>query len=155
PGTPSVFSSQFDLSAPIRRAKLYATARGLLELYLNGQRIGEDIFTPEWTDYDKRIQYRTYDVTRQLSTGTNVISVTLGDGWWSGYVGWQETRARYGSLENSLLIQLEIELENGQTLSINSDRTWSCTTGPIISSDFMMGEVYDARRENLDQPPLP
>ena len=72
----------------------------------------------------------------------------LGDGWWSGYVGWQETRARYGSLENSLLVQLEVELADGERLTVGTDGTWKCNTGPILCSDFMMGEIYDARREH-------
>ena len=99
---------------PIARATLYATARGIFEFRANGQRVSEDLFAPEWTDYDKRIQYRTYDVTALLTQGRNALAATLGDGWWTGYVGWQETRARYGSLENSLLAQLEVELTDGK-----------------------------------------
>ncbi len=147
PGTPAWFRKEFEVPGPVRRATIHASARGLFELHLGGRRVGEDIFAPEWTDYDKRIHYRTYDVTGQVQAGRNVLGAVLGDGWWSGYVGWQETRGRYGSLENSLLVQLEIELQKGQRLIIATDRSWRCDTGPILSSDFMMGEVYDARRE--------
>lgn len=147
PGTPALFRKEFEISNSIKRATLYASARGIFELRANGQRVGEDIFAPEWTDYDKRIHYRAYDVTALLKVGCNALGATLGDGWWSGYVGWQETRARYGSLENSLMVQLEVELANGQRLTINSDGSWMCNTGPILFSDFMMGETYDARRE--------
>src|SRR5262249_43210132 len=90
PGTPGLFRRAFDVPASVRRATLYATARGLFELRANGQRIGDDFFAPEWTDYDKRIQYRTYDVSQLIARGPNVLAATLGDGWWSGYVGWQE-----------------------------------------------------------------
>jgi len=147
PGTPALFRKEFDVPGPVRRAILYATARGLFRLRLRGRRVGEDIFAPEWTDYDKRIQYRAYDVTALVGRGRNVLAGMLGDGWWSGYVGWQETRARYGSLENSLLVQLEVELAGGERLTVGTDDTWRCNTGPILSSDFMMGETYDARRE--------
>jgi len=147
PGTPALFHKEFDVPASVKRATLYASARGLFRLRLRGRRVSEDVFAPEWTDYDKRIHYRTYDVTRLVGRGRNVIAAMLGDGWWSGYVGWQETRGRYGSLENSLLVQLEVELAHGERLTIGSDNTWKCNTGPIISSDFMMGEIYDARRE--------
>jgi alpha-L-rhamnosidase len=146
PGTPAVFRREFALSSAVKRATLYASARGIFELEIGGKRVGEDLFAPEWTDYDKRIHYRTYDVTALLSAGANTLSATLGDGWWSGYVGWQETRARYGSLENSLIVQLEVELANGQRVTLGTDRAWQCIAGPIISSDFMMGEIYDARR---------
>ena len=147
PGTPALFRKEFDLPGSIRRATLYASARGLFELRANGRRVGNDIFTPEWTDYDKRIHYRTYDVTTLMKVGRNTLGATLGDGWWSGYVGWQETRARYGSLENSLIAQLEVELADGQRITLGTDNSWTCNTGPILSSDFMMGETYDARRE--------
>ena len=83
-------------------------------------RIGDDLFAPEWTDYFKRIHYRTYDVTALLQAGDNILDATLGDGWWSGFVGWQEQRGRYGSLENSLLLQLEIELADGTKVTIGS-----------------------------------
>ena len=114
PGTPPWFRKIFTANHSIRKATLYASARGLFELHLNGQRIGNDIFAPEWTDYDKRIHYRTYDVTKMIQPGENVLGAVLGDGWYSGYVGWQETRGRYG-LENSLLVQLEITLADGST----------------------------------------
>ncbi|ATC63334.1 alpha-L-rhamnosidase [Nibricoccus aquaticus] len=147
PGTPALFRREIDLPAPIARATLYATARGIFEFRANGQRISQDLFAPEWTDYDKRIHYRTYDVTALLSQGRNALAATLGDGWWTGYVGWQETRARYGSLENSLLAQLEVELTDGRRLTFGTDSSWTCNTGPILTSDWMMGETYDARRE--------
>ena len=146
PGTPGCFRREFEISGAVHRATVHVTARGLVELQLGGKRIGEDLLVPEWTDYDKRIHYRTYDVTAQVTVGRNSLEATLGDGWWSGYVGWQEQRGRYGSLENSLLIQLEIELVDGEKITVGSDASWQCATGPILSSDFMMGETYDARR---------
>ncbi|MDI1250422.1 MAG: glycoside hydrolase family 78 protein, partial [Lacunisphaera sp.] len=150
PGTPGCFRREFDVTGPVRRATVYASARGLFELQLGGRRVGEDLFAPEWTDYDKRIHYRTYDVTALVAPGRNTLDATLGDGWWSGYVGWQEQRGRYGSLENSLLVQLEVEFADGRRLVVGTDTAWQCATGPVLSSDFMMGEVYDARREPHD-----
>lgn len=147
PGTPAVFRRLFAVPSPVARATLYATARGIVELQLGGRRVGEDYFAPEWTDYRTRIQYRTYDVTAHLRTGDHALQVMLGDGWWSGYIGWQEARGRYGSLENSVAVQLEIELVGGERLTIATDASWQAATGPILSSDFQMGEVYDARRE--------
>ncbi|MCC5024758.1 MAG: family 78 glycoside hydrolase catalytic domain [Candidatus Synoicihabitans palmerolidicus] len=103
---------------------------------------------PSGPDYDQRIHNRTYDVTELLQSGRNCLGATLGDGWWTGYVGWQEVRGRHGSLENSLMLQLEIELAGGQRMTIGTNGGWSCDTGPIIQSDFQMGETYDARRES-------
>lgn len=146
PGTPAVFAKEFSLPAAVRQATLYASARGIFELRLGGRRVGEDLYAPEWTDYATRIHYRTYDVTSLLAAGPNRLSGWLGDGWWSGFVGWQEQRGRYGSLENSLLVQLEVDLVDGRRVVVASDGTWRAGTGPILASDFMMGEVYDARR---------
>lgn len=146
PGTPGCFRREFDVPGPVRRAIVYASARGLFELTLGGRKAGEDLFAPEWTDYDKRIHYRAYDVTALIVPGRNILDATLGDGWWSGYVGWQETRARYGSLENSLLVQLEVEFADGSRHTFGTGADWQCATGPILSSDFMMGETFDARR---------
>lgn len=153
PGTPAVFRRTFNLQSAVRRATLYASARGLVELRIGGRRVSEDLFAPEWTDYLQRIHYRTYEVTSLLGSGPQELTVALGDGWWSGYVGWQEQRGRYGSLENSVLLQLEIELLDGSRLTLGTDDSWQCTTGPILSSDFMMGETYDARRTLSDWVP--
>lgn len=149
PGTVPLFRKAFVVSAPVRRATLYATARGIIDLHLNGRQVTTDRFVPEWTDYHKRLHYRTFDITEQIAPGENALGAMLGDGWWSGYIGWQETRGQYGTLVNSLLLQLEVELENGDKLIIGTDESWRCDTSPIMSSDFMMGEIYDARREQV------
>ncbi len=147
PGPPPPwFRKTFTLDKPVKRAVVYVTARGLFELHANGKRVGEDVFAPEWTDYSKRIQYRTYDVTSLLREGENAIGAVVGDGWYSGYVGWRRVRGYYG-FQNSLLLQLEVEFADGTTRMIITDEGWKCSVGPIISSDFMQGEDYDARLE--------
>jgi alpha-L-rhamnosidase len=78
------FRKEFTLDKPVNRAVLSITARGMLEPYINGARVGKDVFAPEWTDYNKRIQYRTYDVTSVLKKGKNALGVIVGDGWYSG-----------------------------------------------------------------------
>ncbi len=153
PGTPACFRKVIDVPPGVRRATLYASARGIVDLTLGGVPVSEDLFVPEWTDYRKRIHYRTYDITPFLREGPNVLAATLGDGWWSGYVGWQETRGRYG-FRNSMAARIELELESGDRITVTSDSSWRCDTGPLLASDFMMGETYDARREHkgADQP---
>jgi alpha-L-rhamnosidase len=147
PGTPPLFRKVFQVPAAVRRATLYGTARGVVDLYLNGRRVSDDRLLPEWTDYHHRLHYRTFDVTGQILPGANALGAILGDGWWSGYVGWQEFRAAYGSLQNSLCLQLEVELTDGTRLVVPTDASWRCETGPLLFSDMMMGESYDARRE--------
>ena len=78
----------FALPAGVKSARLYVTALGLYECSINGQRVGDDVLTPGWTDYAKRVRYQTYDVTDLLSSGDNVIGAILGDGWAVGHVAW-------------------------------------------------------------------
>ncbi|HEU0296748.1 MAG TPA: glycoside hydrolase family 78 protein [Anaerolineales bacterium] len=128
-------------------ARLYITALGLYEASLNGQRVGADLFNPGWTDYNQRIHYHTYDVTSLLKPGANAIGVILGDGWYCGHVAWLG-RQRYGD-RPKLLAQLEITYADGSLQTIVSDETWVHNYGALLSSDMLMGEAYDARRETL------
>ncbi|MGH3148487.1 MAG: family 78 glycoside hydrolase catalytic domain [Rubrobacter sp.] len=139
---------EFGLEKPVRSARLYATARGVYELYVNGVRVGQDVLAPGWTDYEKRIQYQTYDVTGLLARGQNALGGILGDGWFAGFVGFDPKRrgAHYG-VSPQLLVQLNVEYEDDSAQSIASDGSWMGTTGPILFSDLLVGESYDARRE--------
>lgn len=138
----------FSLKGKTRKARLHATARGVYELCINGHRVGDHMLSPGWTDYDTRIQYQTYDVTDLLEEGQNAIGGIIGDGWYSGFYGMDPKRrgAHYGH-RPQLLAQLEVESEDGSTQTITSDESWNSSTGAILSSDLLMGEVYDAREE--------
>ena len=135
----------FQLGGTVTRARLYISALGLYEASINGQPVGADRLAPGWTDYRKRVNYHTYDVTGLLAPGENVLGALLGDGWYCGHVGWRE-RQVYGDRPR-LLAQLDATLANGETVTIASDGTWLWTTGPILSADLQMGESYDARLE--------
>jgi alpha-L-rhamnosidase len=139
---------EFPLDKTIRRARLYATARGVYELSVNGTRVGEDVLAPGWTDYHRRVQYQTYDVTPLLAEGQNALGAVLGDGWFAGFVGFDPKHrgALYGP-RPQLLAQLNVEYEDGTTASLATEGSWRCSTGPILFSDLLMGESYDARRE--------
>jgi len=138
---------EFTLAKPIARARLHATARGVYEMRLNGARVGAAHFAPGWTDYTKRIQYQTYDVTHMLTEGPNALGAILGDGWYAGAVGFFARRHHYGSYPLSVLAELQIDFADGSSVTITTDREWAASGGPILSSDFLAGEVYDARRE--------
>ncbi len=136
----------FDVDGDVRSARLYVTSLGLYEVAINGQRVGEDLFTPGWTAYRSRLQYQTYDVSDHLHQGPNAIGATLGDGWYRGVIGFEEKRNYYGD-RLALLAQLRIEYASGDVATIVTDADWTSTTGPIQASDIYMGEVYDARLE--------
>jgi len=135
----------FRLEKPVRKARLYATAMGLYDLHLNGRRVGDRVFPPEWTDYKIRVQYQTYDVTSLLREGENAIGAVLGDGWYAGHVG-LGGRNRYGPYP-LFLCQLEVEYADGTTETLVTDEAWRASHGPILASDLLMGETYDARSE--------
>jgi alpha-L-rhamnosidase len=138
----------FTLARPAARARLYATALGVYELRLNGRRVGEDVFAPGWTDYAKRLQYQTYDVTSLLVEGENVLGAILGDGWFQGKIGWmRRAHGVYGPGPTRLLLRLDVEKADGGRLVVTSDESWKGAPGPILQSDFMDGETYDARLE--------
>src|SRR3989441_7703466 len=104
----------------VRAARLYVTSLGLYELFLNGQRVGDQLFTPGWTSYRRRLQYQTYDVTPLLRPGANVVGAMLGDGWYRGHLGFFGQRNLYGR-RLALHAQLEIRYESGRTERVISD----------------------------------
>ena len=134
------------LRRSVKQARAYVTAFGLYEVEINGRRVGEQLFTPGWTAYDSRLQYQTYDVTDLLRQGANAIGVTLGDGWYRGFLGFVGQRNVYGE-RLALLLQIAMTYDDGTTETIGSDAAWKSSTGPIRRSDIYNGETYDARLE--------
>ena len=135
----------FSLDRPVQRAVLYVTALGLYQIDLNGRRVGDHIFAPDWTDYRKRARYQAYDVTSLLQQGDDAIAAILANGWYSGHIG-NGGYQLYGKAP-ALLAQLEVTYTDGSSTQIVTDASWKSHPGPILSSDIMLGEDYDARRE--------
>ncbi|RMI38703.1 glycoside hydrolase family 78 protein [Streptomyces triticirhizae] len=144
--SPVLLRRSFTLpSAPVAGARLYATALGLYEARLNGQRVGDAHLTPGWTDYRHRVAYQAYDVTEQVRAGENALGFTLAPGWYAGHIAWFGQR-RYGELP-SLLTVLEVTYQDGRVERVASDGSWRAATGPWLVADLIHGEEYDARRE--------
>jgi alpha-L-rhamnosidase len=131
-GKKNQLRKEFSLKGRVKRARAYIAGLGYYELRLNGRKAGSHVLDPAWTTYDKRILYVTYDVTLFLRDGANAVAVTLGQGWYKSRV---------------LLLQINIEMEDGTTASVVSDATWKCADGPIFADSIYDGESYDARRE--------
>jgi len=138
----------FKIDGPIRAARLYITSLGLYAAQLNGRDVGDQLLTPGWTDYDKRIEYQTYDVTALLRPGDNALGVTLADGWYRGFLGGGGARNLYGR-QLALLAELRIVHADGSVQVVATDGSWKSSTGPILAADLYNGETYDAR---LEQP---
>lgn len=144
----------FILDSPVRRAVLYATALGLYEMHINGQRVGDHVLAPDWTDYRKRVRYQAYDVTALVKPGNNAMGALLANGWFSGHIG-NGGNAYFGKVP-ALLAQLEVNYADGRTEQVVTDASWKSEPSPILASDFMLGEDYDARLEvpDWDQPAM-
>ncbi len=136
----------FTLRGVPRRARAYVTSHGLYELYLNGRRVGDQVFTPGWTSYNQRLQYQTYDVTDLLKDGPNAIGAVLANGWYRGNLAWEGQRNIYGT-RLGLLLQLRITDRSGREVVVTSDRAWKAATGPLLMSEIYDGETWDARLE--------
>ncbi len=135
---------EFRVNGSVELARAYVTGHGLYEMYLNGRRVGDQLFTPGWTSYNKRLQYQTYDITDLLKQGENAMGIILGDGWYRGEIIGR--RNVYGD-RLGLLLQIKITYRDGHEETIFSDRNWTATTGPILMSSIYDGETYDARLE--------
>lgn len=128
-----------------KKGRAYLSAEGFYECYLNGKRIGEFVLAPGSTDYRKRIQYQTYDITPLLQEGENVLEALLADGWYRGSIGAKGRTCVFGK-QTKLFAQIEIEGESGAKLEILSDSSWEWSNdGPIRFADFKDGEDVDAR----------
>jgi len=136
---------EFAVDKKVQRAVAYATAQGVYELHLNGQRVSDEVFMPGWTDYRKRIYYRAYDVTDLLQDGSNAIGAILGDGWFRGNISCIGQN-QYGK-RLRLKAQLMIDYTDGSTQMVATASDWKAGFGPILESDMQAGEVYDARLE--------
>lgn len=134
----------FLLERPVRRATLYYAAHGMAEMSINGSKVGDGVLGPPFTDYTKRIFYRTFDVTRLLAEGENVVGATLGNGWFSPpSCGFGQRHNGHG--QPRLLAQIDIELADGARQTIATDKTWRWARSEITLNDVWHGYTEDRR----------
>ncbi|SFE16877.1 alpha-L-rhamnosidase [Chitinophaga sp. CF118] len=138
----------FEVKSPVKKAKVYIAGPGHYELYINGARTGTDVLTQAPTDYTKSIKYNTYDVTNALKKGNNTLGAVLGNGrYFTMRQAYKPKKIRTFGYPK-LLLQLEIEYENGIHQTIISDDSWKMTAdGPIRTNNEYDGEEYDATKE--------
>ena len=130
----------------IKKARLYATACGVYQAAINGQTVEGFALAPGITDYRKRVQYQTYDLTALVQNGENTLTVQLADGWYRGCCGAWGLRNQYGT-ETKFLAQLELTLTDGTVQTICTDDSWQWSNdGPVRFADNKDGERIDARR---------
>ena len=137
-----------DISKPVKSARLYVTARGIYEFYINGSRVSNDWFNPGWTDYRYRIMYNTYDIGDMLKPGSNGFGAMLGSGWYSDLNIFTSAYVDPYGIRQSMLAKIVIDYEDGSRDVIVSDGSWKkYDHGPVVRNGFQFGEDYDARKE--------
>ena len=148
PRRSQMMRGEFTLPAKVAKARVYVTGLGMYELWMNGKRAGKDVFTPGWTQYEKRIQYQVYDVADLLKQGRNAVGALLGNGWWSSGLGWKGASRHAKPDENlRLLMQLEVTCDDGSKHIFTTGPGWRASDSPITEDTLYHGEAYDARLE--------
>ncbi|WP_162462943.1 family 78 glycoside hydrolase catalytic domain [Paenibacillus psychroresistens] len=145
-----LFRKSFEMVKKAVSARVYVSGLGYYELYLNGVKIGNDVLTPGFTNYNESVLYNTYDITDQLSAGTNILGVILGNGWYNCFTSdvWNHKAAAWRD-QPKFILQLKVMYDNGDSMTVGSDASWTCSESPIIFDGLRNGEFYDAR---LEQP---
>jgi len=156
------FRRVFEISKPAISARVYVCGLGFYELYLNGEKVGDHVLSPNQTNYDRRdldrlaypfddktvqrVDYLTFDITKSIAAGKNAVGAILGNGWYN-----QRDRTVEGDMWYGLpkvIVQLEIDFADGTRQELLSDETWSVSdAGPIVHNGIFSGERYDARLE--------
>lgn len=137
---------EFVIDGPVARARVYATAHGLYELFLNGHRVGDVELAPGTTAYRSQLDVQAYDVTDLLVPGDNAIGAVLSDGWWRGKAGFTREVDCFGSTL-ALLTQLEVELGDGSRQVVATGDGWTSGTGAVVRADLIDGQGTDLGQE--------
>jgi alpha-L-rhamnosidase len=131
----------FQVTKAAKLARLYATALGVYEISINGERIGDHIMAPGWQSYNHRLHYQTYEVPAELLVkGENTIEAIVGEGWYSGRLTWDQACRNLWGEEIGVMAQLEVD---GKVVTA-SDTNWQWSHGALLSSELYDGETYDA-----------
>lgn len=143
-----MFRKTFDAEKEIKSARAYVAAAGYYELFINGERVGENYFDPGYTHFDKRILYVTHDVTTLLREGENAIAAVLGNGWYNiqSVAVWDFEKARWRDRPR-MICELRITYSDDSEETIITDGSWKTTTGPYTYNNLYSGDQYDARLE--------
>ncbi len=133
----------------VSKARLYVTARGIYDFYINGRRVGDDYFNPGLTQYDKTHLYQTFDVTDLIVSGKNAAGAVLAEGWWSGGSTYTGEYWNFFGDRQSLLAKLVITYTDGkQDVIVTEPSKWKYfDNGPVVYGSFFQGEVYDATKD--------
>jgi alpha-L-rhamnosidase len=145
-GRSTLLRKEFQIGRSVLKARVNVCGLGLYELYLNGDKVGNDALMPPKTNYAKQVLYNTYDVTEQLNNGVNAFGIMLGNGWFSPYEKYRNWRMQWFGSQKAI-VQLHVDYTDGTSDIFTSDESWKASTGAIIHSCIYDGETYDATLE--------
>lgn len=139
---------EFQTNKKIASARLYVSARGIYEVFLNGKKVGKDYYNPGLSQYNRTHMYQTYDVSDMIISGQNAMGAMLAEGWWSGLLSFGSIWNHFGDRQ-SLLAKLIISYSDGsEDVITTNEKDWKYfSEGPIVYSSLDLGEIYDATRE--------
>jgi len=139
----------FELSGDVASARLYITAQGIYNFYMNGQEVAADQwFNPGSSEYDQLLGYNVYDVTEYLASGENVMGAVLGEGYWTGQMTYDSHNNNYFGDQPALMAMLKVTYTDGSEETVITDTEWNYYgEGPVILASMFQGERYDATRE--------
>ena len=149
PQPASYFQTAFTAKKNVNRARLYVTSLGSYIAFLNGHRVGKDVLIPGWTDYSKRIQYQSYDVTGLVNDGSNVIGAVVGDGWYASGLGWKLQRFLFGPPPRRLLLQLELTSSNKENARSLKPAKLRSITAARFCSKMYASKMYNSWNRGL------
>ncbi len=142
-----IFTKTFAAAKTVAKARLYATALGMYDVSLNGEKVGDLHLAPGWTSYKHRLQYQTYDITSQVAAD-NTIAITVGKGWYMGNLGFNAQMVNHYGTQMAALAEIHITYTDGTSDIIATDTSWSATTGAIRYSEIYHGETVDSTFES-------
>lgn len=140
--------TEFRIDRPVVAARLYATALGAYEVFLNGDKIGDALLAPECQDFRKRVRYRVYDVVSMIRAGVNGFGAHVGDGYYASFVA-PGARYSFGPAPRRFIGQLELTYADGSRQVVVTGPGWRAASSPVLAADIYDGETYDARQEQV------
>jgi hypothetical protein len=147
-----IFRKEFFIAAPPSNATLRVVGLGDYDALVNGKRVAETGINQPWSQYEKTLYYRDFDVTALLVPGTNCAGVMLANSFWHNPnppVGRYNKAGPQRTAEEPFRLCAELILRgsDGTVQRVGSDATWRTTAGPVVFSHIFAGEDFDARRQ--------
>ncbi|MDR2647950.1 MAG: glycoside hydrolase family 78 protein [Oscillospiraceae bacterium] len=144
----AAFLLDFTLEKPVQKATLQATALGIYTAEINARQVGGEVLAPGWTNYRKRLQYQTYDVTDLLAQGKNNISIEVGRGWRMHAREKDWLQPDLPGKSTALIATLSVDFADGTSTTFRTGGDWLCKESKTRGSNIYNGEIYDAGFED-------